>query len=417
MKRKWLGLFVVAGVFLFLSSGCYAAQEALPKPIKESGPGKLYKLDGVKMVVLSGTFREMGRQYGALLGEEISRLYETAVKEAFVKKGMFTQEELDAFAENTFKTMPMRQKELVRGMAETSGLSRQKVILAGDMVMVQILARKKFGGNVTSCSSAAAWGKYTVDGKVLTARNYDFPDLFRILAKDYALIVVYKPTDGSNAMAGLGLTGSISFVDAFTGKGIYVEVNNAVDSAGFVLFNSRTQAMSQLMNMLFDADDTAELYNLASGTRFSYSFIMMAADASSASYYEVAHWDLRRREAKDTTAIAAANQFDDPAWGILSLPSPAVWYSSLRENTMLNFAKSAPAKGADEKYMMSVLDIPLFNKDGSFNKGAAVLEKLPNDDEVTVWQVITRPADMKMWVRIPTLTGWVAIDLKEIFGK
>jgi len=196
-----------------------------------------------------------------------------------------------------------------------------------------------------------------------------------------------------------------------------VEVNNAVDSAGFVLFNSRTQAMSQLMNMLFDADDTAELYNLASGTRFSYSFIMMAADASSASYYEVAHWDLRRREAKDTTAIAAANQFDDPAWGILSLPSPAVWYSSLRENTMLNFAKSAPAKGADEKYMMSVLDIPLFNKDGSFNKGAAVLEKLPNDDEVTVWQVITRPADMKMWVRIPTLTGWVAIDLKEIFGK
>jgi hypothetical protein len=41
-----------------------------------------------------------------------------------------------------------------------------------------------------------------------------------------------------------------------------------VDSAGFVLFNSRTQAMCS-DDMLFDADDTGELYNLASGTRFS----------------------------------------------------------------------------------------------------------------------------------------------------
>lgn len=41
----------------------------------------------MKMVVLSGAFKEMGRQYGALLGEEISRLYKSAVDKAFVKIG------------------------------------------------------------------------------------------------------------------------------------------------------------------------------------------------------------------------------------------------------------------------------------------------------------------------------------------
>ena len=413
MRKLILLAAVVAMVFLLLQVNGYAAPAALPKPVKESGAGKLYNAGGIKIVVLSGTFNEMGKQYGALLGDKISALYETAINEAFIKKGLFTQEELDAFADNTFKTMPMRQKELVRGMAQASGITRQKIILAGDVVMVQVLARKKYGGNVTSCSSAAAWGKYTVDGKVLTARNYDFPDLFRSLVKDYGLIVVYKPSDGSNSVAGVGITGGISFIDALTDKGIYVEVNNGVDSAGFVLFNSRTQAMAQLMNLLFDADDAQEFYNLASGTRFSYSFILMVADVSSASIYEIAPWDMRKREAKDVTAIAAANQFDDPSWGILSLPSPAVWYSSLRESIMLNFAKSGPAGGADEKYMMSVLDIPFFNEDGSLGKGAAVLKKNPKDDEVTVWQVITRPADLKMWVRMPTLTGWVFVDLKK----
>lgn len=64
---------------------------------------------------------------------------------------------------------------------------------------------------------------------------------------------------------------------------------------------------------------------------------------------------------------------------------------------------------------MKILDERLFNEDGSLGKGVSVIEKLPKDDEVTVHQVITCPAARKMWVRIPTHTGWIFFDLKKVF--
>ena len=417
MRKIFLGvlaLAVVIGVLCFTSEVYCVEETATPKLIKEVDKGKLYSLNGIKMLVLSGTFNEMGRQYGALLGKEISGLYETAINKTFIKSGLFSQEELDLFADNTFKSLPVRQKELIRGISSASSLKQEKVVLASNLIMVQILARKKFNGSLNSCTSAAVWGKYTADGEVFTARDYDFPSIFRALAKDYAVIVVYKPSDGSNAVGGICLAGAISFIDAMSDKGIYVESNNGADSGGLVMFNARTEATSQIMNIIFDAADSEEFNSMINSTRFSYPFILMEADRSSACYYEIAPWDAHRRDAKDVPAIAAGNQFDDPAWGILSLPSPAAWYSSLRESNLLNLAKGGSFP-INEKHMMSILDIPLYNEDEYVGKGAAVLKKKPKDDEVTVWQVVTHPASLRMWVRFPTLCDWVFVDLKEWF--
>lgn len=407
-----LVLIVVIGVLCPLSG--YSAANKTTPDLKKFDKGKLYNLHGIKMLVLSGTFNEMGKQYGALFGKEISGLYDVAVDKAFIKSGLFSQEEMDSFAKTVFKSMPARQKELIRGMSSATGLKQEKVVLASNLIMVQILARKKFGGNISSCTSAAIWGKYTADGKVLTARDYDFPNLFREMAKDYAVLVVFKPSDGSNAVAGICLAGAISFTDALNDKGIYIEGNNASDSAGLIMFSARTETTTQIMNILFDAEDIEGFNSMMNSTRFSYPFILMAADPSSVRYYEIATWDVHRRDAKNDTAIVAANQFSDPAWGIISLSSPAAWYSSRRESVLLNLVKGAPGT-ADEKHMMSILDIPFYNEDGSIGKGVAVLKKNPKDDEVTVWQVITRPADLKMWVRLPTLTDWILVDLKEWF--
>jgi hypothetical protein len=410
-----LALTFVIGALCPASVVYSAAKTTAPEPVKKFDKGNLYNLSGIKMLVLSGTFNEMGRQYGTLLGKEISALYDVAIDKAFIKSGLFSQEELDLFAKSIFKSMPSRQKELIRGISAASGLKQEKAVLAANLIMVQILARKKFGGNISSCTSAAIWGKYTVDGKVLTARDYDFPDLFRQMAKDYAVLVVFKPSDGSNAVGGICLAGAISFTDALNDKGIYIEGNNGSDSAGLIMFNSRTETTTQIMNILFDAEDSEGFNSMMNSTRFSYPFILMVADGLSVRYYEIATWDVHRRDAKNDTAIVAANQFSDPAWGILSLPSPAAWYSTYRESKLLSLAKGANTP-VDEKHMMSILDIPFYNEDGSLsNKGVAVLKKDPKDDEVTVWQVITRPADLKMWVRLPTLTNWVFFDLKEWF--
>ncbi len=415
-KLIWGTLFLaLATVTLCAASNGYCKTDtATPKLIKKSDKGKLYALNGVKMLVLSGTFSEMGRQYGALLGNEISGLYETAIEKSFIKNGLFSLEELNLFAASIFKTLPMRQKELIRGMSSASGLKQEKIVLAANIVTVQILARKKFGGNTNACTSVAVWGKYTNDEKTLTARNYDFPVIFRELAKDYAVIIVFKPSDGSNAVAGIGFAGTVSFIDALNDKGIYIEANNAADSAGLVMFNARTEATTQAVNILFDATDSTEFNALMNSTRFSYSAILMAADSSTAQYYEIASWDIHKRDSAGIPIIAAGNQFNDPAWGILSLPSPAAWYSSLRENNIINLVKSRRA-AVDAKHMMAILDAPFYNEDGTVGTGVSVLKKNPKDDEVTVWQVVTHPASLEMWVRFPMLSNWIFIDLKKWF--
>lgn len=409
-----LALSAVIGTVYPASAGYCATNSARPEPVRKFDKGTLYNLHGIKMLVLSGTFNEMGKQYGALLGKEISGIYDTAIHKAFVKSGLFSQEEMNHYAHMIFNTLPSRQKELIRGIASASGLTQEQAVLAANFNAVQILARKKFGGNTSACTSAAIWGKNTADGKTLTARNFDFPNLFRVMLKDYALFVVYKPTDGSNAVGGICLAGAVSFTDAMSDKGIYMEFNNAADSGGLVMFNTRTEVNTQIMNILFDAENAEGFGTLVNSTRFNYPIILMVADASSGSFYEIATWDVHKREAYNDTAISAANQFSDPNWGLLSLPSPAAWYSTVRKSALLNLAKGAPG-AADAKYLMSILDIPFYNEDGSLGKGVSVLKKNPKDDEVTVWQVVTQPASLKMWVRLPTLSDWVLVDLQEWF--
>lgn len=171
-------------------------------------------------------------------------------------------------------------------MAEASGLSLEKITCASDPDAIMIIARLEMAGNVNSCTSGAVWGKYTTDGKTLTVRNFDFPSFFRDLAKNYATIVVFKPNDGSNALAGVGFAGSITFGNMLNDKGIYTEANNGADSAGLVLFTNR--------------------------------------------------WDVKKRESDDKTWIVQANQFKNPSWGIIALESPAAWFSSLREKNLTN---------------------------------------------------------------------------------
>jgi hypothetical protein len=398
-----------------LCAGAALGAGTPPKPIRQEGNGRLYNQGGLPVAVLSGTFHDMGRQYGALLAKEIRGTYDFAIRDCFIKSGQFQQAELDALADGLYKTLPMRQKELLRGIAETVHMTRQEATLTANIAAVQIVARKKYGGTISSCTSGAAWGKYTADGKVITARDFDYPDSFRRLARDYRVMVVYKPTDGSNAVAGLTIAGGISLLDAMNSKGLYIEQNNGADSGGMILFANRTDASTQVNNVLFDASDSDEFRHLMESTRFNYPLIIMQADATAARFYETCTWDLQVREAQGDPIIAVANQFLHPAWGMLSLPSPAAWYSSYRWETLVKLMKQAPGSVVDEKSLMGALDIPFYNEDGSVGKGVAVLKKNPKDDEVTVWQVITRPSERKMWVRFPTLTGWIPLDLNEWF--
>jgi hypothetical protein len=262
----------------------------------------------------------------------------------------------------------------------------------------------------------AAWGNYTADGRTYTARNFDFPSIYRELAKNGAILLVLKPNDGSNYVAGLCYAGMIEFLDAMNDKGLYVSWNNGAGSEGLVIYADRAFIGDEMTNMLLDADSIDTFEGRLRTIRAGYPTIFMCAGPDYACYFENGTAVTRKRVAKEDDLISAANQFLEPSWHIIPLKSPAIWYSEARRTRLEKLAKAD--KGAiDEKVMMKILNERLFDMNGSPGKGAAVIEKIAKEDEVTVHQVVACPSERKMWVRIPTHTDWILFHLHKVFGN
>lgn len=411
----------VAAVALLFAVGIGGASpleaQGTCKPVKEYRGGALYECGGLRMAVLQGSYRQMGRQYGGLLKEDILAYYDRMIDKFVLKTGLFTEEDLAGLiVRPAIRTQAKRQNELLRGMAEETGLSFEKHVLLSLNIEALMYLRKIGSGNATACTSLAAWGDYTIDRRTYTARNFDFPNIYRELSRTFGIVLVLKPTDGSNAIAGLCHTGMITFFDGMNDKGLYIEGNNAADSEGLILYTDRSAIFNEAINMLMDADDIDAFEGRLRTTRANYPLIFMAAGPREACFFENGTTGTQKRSAREDGLISAANQFLEPAWHIAPLKNPGAWFSPARQGRLEALAKANKGK-IDEKVMMAILDQRLFNQDGSPGKGASVIEKLPHEDEVTATQVVTDPSQKKMWVRIPTYTDWILFDLGKVFGN
>jgi hypothetical protein len=160
----------------------------------EMGPAWRKDVGGLRMIKVAGSFREMGRQHGALLKEEV-RQGPVPYFRRFVEKMMGGQG-LGKIAwlalqrtigVNVERALPNFAVETVRGMAEGAGIDYRELISGCTMpdTLMWIVARmmhvRRIGPAVAhrhalglGCTSAVAWGPATKDGMLLHARNFDY---------------------------------------------------------------------------------------------------------------------------------------------------------------------------------------------------------------------------------------------------
>ena len=402
-------------MLLFSASPLWAAERC--RVVKTYQGGTLYDCGGMKMAVLQGSYREMGRQYGALLKDDIVAFHKRMIDQFVLRSGLFTEEDLRKLVvDPAVKTQAKRQSEMLKGLSEKTGLPFEKHVLLNMNIQVLMYMRKIGSGNAVACTSMAAWGDYTANRRTYTARNFDFPNIYRELLRSFGIMLVMKPSDGSNSVAGLCLAGMIGLFDGMNDKGLYIEGNNAADSEGLIVYSDRASIFDEAVNALFDADNIDGFEGRLRTIRANYPLILMCAGPDEACFFENGTTDTKKRVAGENGLISAANQFLDPSWHIIPLKDPGAWFSPARQSRIESLAKANKGR-IDEKVMMRILDERLFNKDGSFGKGASVIEKDPKEDEVTASQVVACPSERKMWVRIPTYTSWILFDLGRIFGK
>jgi hypothetical protein len=360
--------------------------------MSEYDRGRLYRAGQVSVLELTGNYRQMGRQYGMLLKNELRDLYNVAVEAFFIKKQGIAREKLDTIAKAVFDPYPRRYKEIIYGMAETSGLGLDRQVLLNAIEWYPKIGSLWYG----QCSGIAVWGPYTSGGPLVFGRNNDDDPLYKDFAR-FMVVSVFKPHDGSLPTAVINYAGAVYNPTGMNSEGLFVEMN-AGPWMGFSL--DRISIFTTLFSFLQDYSSLPELDRAFKSTLTNISAIVNVADHGRAYSYESSLYDTRRVDPEQDGILAATNHFVGPTWNIAQVDDRVGGWTMKRRSNLLSLGENY--KGAfSPRVMMKVLDTAI-------DQGGPTVEG-------TIYQVIAVPAQLKLWIKVPGLQDWTMIKLGPLF--
>ena len=385
-------------------------------PVSTFRNGEMFQKNNVSIVILRGSYYEMGEQYGYLLKEKINNMYDIAIKKTFFDSGVTSFDHVyKDYALRVWQAMPARLKKIYLGVSKTSGLSPIQLVMTDGYLSIGLLhIEKVFGPNgVGACSFLSVGDSYTSDNKIIIGRNFDWLGQLQSNPENF-VVTIFKPTDGSNQVATVGYAGSIGTFSGVNSKNLFLELNSGAHSVGISLYNNRASYKNEILGLLFDSDSLKGLSNRINTIRPDWPTIINVADTNSAITFENAPFSTREREEKDGLLIAT-NQFRLKDWGLPVREGPELTYSKKRYNNLEKQAKKYKGK-INPEIMRKIFDTPLYNAKGQFLNGPTKTYPLEEQD-LTVYQVVYDTATQRMWVKVPRHIEWTRIDLKDIFSR
>lgn len=404
-KSYHVNIFVIIVLLVYLTVfivGCSGhGNESSLTQIKKFEGGTAYKTsdDFYWVLALNGTWREMGRQYGGLVKDELRRFYDD-ISADVVARGMDYNAQLEN-AKGLASTLSSNLNELLKGVAETSGLSDDEVLILNAGIFN--LSYLVMGGELTSaCSGLAVWDKYTPDGTLIFGRNWDIEREPMVKYMKYLSVAVFNP-DSGNSFANVHPLGNVYLETGMNDKGIFIELNNgSLSDPGYI--ENRENSVSVLVTALNQCNTIDEASKYLLDVPADLAYALQVADAKECVSVERATFGARVRKSGQNGVLAAYNNFIPPY--------PVEWEDKIvdplkpevdpRYNNLINLANSKDFFGKlDVNGMKKLMDIEV--KDGGAVHGG------------TVYQVIAVPEKFTLWIRGMDYSGWQQIDLKNLF--
>lgn len=387
--------------------------------VAEFEGAQLYKMNPCNLVVLNGTYHEMGRQYGHLLKDGIAYMRELVAKE-FIDTpggayhpaqpaGLMTYEDMRAIAaDGYYKGKPRHHKEMLKGMTATSGVSLDDHAILDDMLDVVM-----WGRNVNMCTSLACWGEHSTDGALYTARNHDFSMAWRKCFETAGVFVVMNPTGASMSHGFPGRAGQgNNSIDAMNSEGLYVQANNAWNISSYLSAKERSIS-NWMVQLVEDYTTVDEVDCLLPFVRASAGLNIMVADPTRARYFEMGPVGSAMTKPEFGTMTSRANLSYTEAYQLPdSYPDRIAEYSKPRRDNIVQFFSDDPSTNDGAKaraYLNKEVIVEGKVADGS----ATFLNNMMGIDSWTAYQTVTKPEERKIWWRIPTLGPWQEIDLTK----
>jgi len=361
------------------------------------GNGTRYEAGPYHVVVLSGTYREMGRQYGALMKDELWSEYDM-LHSYLTEKGC-TEDDISVSALEATALQAKRMKEISAGMSETSGLTTEQLQILHDGICVYLDAYHA----KTGCSFLAVWGNYTPDGSLVLSRTYELPDVFAPF-RPYYTLAVYNPTDGSNGVATVSPAG-VRPETLMNSEGLFIEDNNAEASAGSVQIAGRPDLIDEFFRMMLDYSDMKGLDAAIMSIRPDVAWIVNAAGPDTACSYEETVSEVKCRGGSEV--IAATNCFFDPSWRLVALPDE----STTRYVNLLSLAEEN--KGLiDGEQMVAIRDVQYSDGGASFDHFVFGANGMTYS---TDYEVVFIPETRTLWMKVVD-EDWQKIELGQLFA-
>jgi len=391
MTRKALILLVTL-MSVMLAGFVHAS----PKPEKEEPvltaadadltfeQGSKASMNNISVVSLHGTWREMGRQYGMLMKDELHEVYE------FVED-MIARSSENAERSESIIALDQGQYtnsicEFMKGASETSGLTLDQI--------QTVNALERIGG-LPKCSAAFCWDDYS-SGQLIAGRNYDYSNAFKPLNDDM-VITVYHPADGSLAVATIGYAGEINTYNAINEKGIFMELNNGTPSTNIKVQTDRIQGTTMLFSAMFETDELNDWDLFFNTVACSGSYIINVADSQSARSYEWCPIGVKKGNTDlPDGLLVSTNYYVNPDW-LFATPSDATsWEGLTRRSNLIELSENSKGK-IDAKKMQEIIETPV-------KKGGAM-------NELTMYQIVIIPETKMLWLQIVGGSKWTQIDL------
>jgi hypothetical protein len=390
--KKIIFVFWFLLITCYCLAGCSNSSDSNLMPMAEYEGGALFKAGPVNILRLRGTHYQMGRQYGMLLKNELNALY--ALATAQYNSIGYTNPRMQQIANAYYANFPEKYREVIAGMAETSGLGLEKQILVNGIEIIP-----KINSIVPHCTGLVAWGDYTGGAPLIFGRNNDDHPFFRNFG-GYTVIAVFNPTDGGIPTAIVNYAGVIYAPTGLNRYGIFMEINSGNSPGGFKV--DRTPTVVSMFEVLQRCSTQAQVNDAFQNIEVDITSIINVADPSSAYSFEYSLSVMKRRSADQEGLLVSTNHFIDPSWGLIPHePDSANGWTVARRNNGLAWAESGKGR-VSVNQMKEILSKDIITEGGLFSSS-------------TIYQVVAVPQQLILWLRAPDHFDWQKIDLMELF--
>ncbi|NQT87525.1 hypothetical protein HQ560_12220 [bacterium] len=340
--------------------------------------GRVENVSGIPVLHLTGTPAEMGAQQGTLFKKRFGVLRREYLNKFIQGAGMRTALVLAGMAFQGF--MPKAYIEEMQALAAEAGETYQTVVIANTFLDTLRVFR---------CSVFIAEGKAAREGRLLFARNNDFPSLG--IAHKSTVLTVYHHAAPRHSFISVGWPGIIGVITGMNDLGLTVATLVSTSSAPMQPGLPSFMMYRRILEECATPDQALALVRAT--TRTSANNLAVAAPGAEPLIIE---FDAKQVAARrpDRGILMATNHFRSPVHTARPLPHDSRWH------TLTRLAGKLRGR-ADLRSLVDVL--------------RAVQQRT-----LTIQSMIFEPETQRLHVavgRIPAASGpYVTLDCKRLFA-